>query len=444
MKETEWPARIQLLLDQPRVLVPLLVLLTAALAAAAALAPVTSAPPPPSGSGAYLAPGAAGRPRAPASGDPAASPSGSSAPPRRGEHRPSAAHSGYAWRIETVDPQRVTGYGTSLALDGQDRPRIAYAYNFAHDLRYAAFDGTQWVTETVDTFGTTGIHPSLALDAQNHPRIAYRLGGTDYMDLLYAWTTPDNNGGPWITTTVDTPGDCGGEPSLELDGAGYPRISYNCNNCLMYAHDDGGGWQIEVVACGEGWYGWNSSLALDTQELPHISYQAAWPNQDLMYAWYDGGQWQHETVDSEGMVGYYTSLALDRQDRPRISYYDAGLCALKYAWHDGTAWHLEVVDSGCVVQRGIGTYSSLVLDAQDHPHISYYDDAHYELRYAYFDGTRWLTETVDTGGIGTGAYTSLALDAQGRPHISYLGNYNLRYARLIELPYTVFLPRIER
>jgi hypothetical protein len=51
---------------------------------------------------------------------------------------------------------------------------------------------------------------------------------------------------------------------------------------------------------------------------------------------------------------------------------------------------------------------------------------------------------VDTGGIGTGANTSLALDAQGRPHISYRGNDCLRYARLIDLPYTVFLPRVER
>jgi hypothetical protein len=102
------------------------------------------------------------------------------------------------------------------------------------------------------------------------------------------------------------------------------------------------------------------------------------------------------------------------------------------------------VESGHVAQWGIGQYTSLVLDAADHPHISYFDEAHYELRYAYFDGTRWLTETVDTGDYLTGAYTSLALDAQGRPHISYRGNDCLRYARLIELSYTIFVPRVER
>ena len=401
MEENALFAHFPQWLRQPRVLVPLLLLLATTLIVGAVLA--ATAPPPsstPAPGGAYPAPGGAARPRAQSTGatnDPAALPSASAAPPPRVELRPSAARPGYAWLIATVDPQMYTGYGTSLALDGQERPRIAY-----------------------------------------------RIAGTDYKDLLYAWTGPDINGGPWFTTTVDTPGDCGIDPSLELDGAGDPRISYNCNNCLLYAHDDGSGWQIETVACGEGWYGWCTSLELDSQGHPRISYLAGWPVSDLMYAWYDGVQWQHETIDSQGIVGLYTSLALDSQDQPRISYYDDDSCALKYAWHDGTAWHLEIVDSGCVNQRGIGKYTSLALDAQDHPHISYYDDAHYELRYAHFDGTRWLTETVDTGGYLTGAYTSLALDAQGRPHISYLGNRYLRHAHLIELPYAVFLPRVER
>jgi hypothetical protein len=436
MNEKAWSARIPSLLCQPRVLVPLLVLLTAALVVGVVL--TSGAPPPPSapaGVASYPAPGAAARPPAPAPGDPAG-------PPPRVELRPSAAQPGYVWLITTVDPQMYTGAGTSLALDAQDRPHIAYQYALAYDLRYASFDGARWVTKTVDTFGITGVLPSLALDDQDRPRIAYRISGS-YMDLLYAWTGPDIASGPWVTTTVDTPGDCGIDPSLVLDGAGYPRISYNCNSCLMYAHDDGSGWQIETVTCGEGWYGWNSSLELDSQGYPHISYLAGWPISDLMYAWHDGAQWQHETIDSQGSVGLYTSLALDRQDHPHISYYDDSAYALKYAWHDGTTWHLEVVDSGHVGQEGIGKYTSLVLDAADHPHISYFDDAHNELRYAHFDGTRWLVETVDAGYAGFN--TSLALDAQGRPHISYRGNrYYLRYARLIELPYAVFLPRVER
>jgi hypothetical protein len=356
-------------------------------------------------------------------------------------HR-SAAQPGYAWLIETVDPQPYTGVGTSLALDGQDRPHIAYEYAYG-GLRYAAFDGTRWHTATVDGFGPTGIGPSLALDAAGRPHIAYRLDG-DYMDLLYA----DFVGTRWLTETVESAGDAGGFSSLVLDAQGYPHVSDNRDSCLIYASriaparglEANPAWQVETVACGSGWYGWNTSLKLDAQGRPRISYQAGWPNGDLMYAWHDGAQWHIELVDSQGETGYHTSLALDSQGHPHISYYDDTLKALKYAWHDGITWHIEIVDTG-----GVGSDCSLALDAAGHPHISYYDETHYDLRYASFDGTRWLTETVDAVGDYTGQHTSLALDSQGRPHISYRGSmYWLRYARLVALPYTVFLPWIER
>jgi hypothetical protein len=434
-------------LRQPRFIVLVaLLLLTAALIGIAAMTPAENAPPPgPVPAGVYPAPGGAAMPmplaqatgRIPA---PNTSPPNVSLAPPRVELRPSTTSPGYAWLLETVDPQPYSGYGTSLALDGQDRPHIAYKYAVASDLRYASFDGARWVTQTVDAFGLTGTGPSLVLDATDRPHIAYRISGS-YMDLLYARTgSADTDGVFWITTTVDTPGDAGIDPSLVVDAAGNPHISYNRNSCLMYASYDSSSWQIETVACGTGWYGWFTSLELDALGYPRISYQASWPTDDLLYAWYDGAQWQHELVEGAGMVGYYTSLELDAQGRPHISYYDDTLQALKYAWHDGTAWHITIVDGG-----GVGTYSSLVLDAADHPHISYHDKAHYGLRYAYFDGTRWFTETVDAEGDYTGLNTSLALDAAGRPHISYRGSiYWLRYAHMIKLPYLVFLPWIER
>jgi hypothetical protein len=66
----------------------------------------------------------------------------------------------------------------------------------------------------------------------------------------------------------------------------------------------------------------------------------------------------------------------------------------------------------------VGGFTSLALDADDHPHISYYDYSNDDLKYARYDGAAWQIETVDSDGM-VGTYTSLVLDAAGWPHISY-------------------------
>ena len=202
-------------------------------------------------------------------------------------------------------------------------------------------------------------------------------------------------------------------------------------------------WHTETVGKSE-WILTYPSLALDSNGNPHIS----WGNIEncLMYASRNGTGWHIQTVDKSTFedlgnasliaVGRYSSLAIDSKGYPHISYsnytrfgMNSYLSDLKYAWWNGTAWNIQKVDSGKA-----GECCSLVLDSNDRPHICYFQfgDSKGKLIYATQTGTNWTFETVDSVyDDNDGTYdTSIALDSAGRPHICYLPlrHSNLKYA----------------
>ena len=125
-------------------------------------------------------------------------------------------------------------------------------------------------------------------------------------------------------------------------------------------------------------------LAVDLPTgFARISYVAA-TTQKVRYAAYNGATWTIEDVDGIGQVGSYdaTSLRLDSNGNPHISYYNATAGALMYASKTGASWVVDTVDT----QGDVGGYSSLVLDDQDRPVISYYDATNQALKIAYGPG----------------------------------------------------------
>ncbi len=141
---------------------------------------------------------------------------------------------------------------------------------------------------------------------------------------------------------------------------------------------------------------------------------------------YAVSNWEIGIIDNSGNVYNNISTAFDSNNYPHISYQDftnnLTNSNLKYAYYDGTHWIYETVDSN----GKVGSYSAIALDENNYPHISYYDQTNDTLKYAYFDGTTWHRETVDSGGL----FTSLALDKNNLPHIGYhdFDNRSLKYA----------------
>ena len=152
--------------------------------------------------------------------------------------------------------------------------------------------------------------------------------------------------------------------------------------------------------------------------------------------------WNTQQVDgSEDMVGEYTSIALDSDGYAHISYYDQENGELKHAKWTGSSWSIFVVDDGGVSNDVVGLYTSIALDDNDNPHISYYDATNQDLKYAYFNPTAlpaWNSAAVDQNG-NVGEYTSIAMNSSDAPHISYYdtSNGNLKYATLWSGTWTI-------
>ena len=373
------------------------------------------------------------------------------------------------WHIQTIyDTDSTVPSSSSLALDTAGWPHISYSDNVT--LKYAYQDATGWYTQIVDS-NVNGKYLSLALDGAGHPHISYSAYGSDtlkhaYRDAigdwhpltvgsvgvsikgLYSSLALDNAGYPhisyydpinrdlqyayqdvtgWYTQTLDSIGSVGEGTSLVLNSDGFSHISYfdTSNSTQKYIYQDESGWHIQSLSPNSGsraGFIHLSSLALDADGYPHISYIYASSYYKLQYAYQDATGWYTQTLDSSGSVGQHVSLAVDTSGYPHISYYDSDHRDLKYAFKNVAGWHIQTLDSGGTV----GEYTSLALDTEGYPHISYFDGTNFELKYIYQDSSGWYTQTIDGGGVDT----SLILDANNYPHISYQdGGYQvLKYA----------------
>ena len=79
-----------------------------------------------------------------------------------------------------------------------------------------------------------------------------------------------------------------------------------------------------------------SKSNINSKHLDYLDYKSILP------VTFDNG-WNIEIVDSEFNVGLYSSLALDSNDSPHILYYDGHNCDLKYAFMNGSEWTVKLL-----------------------------------------------------------------------------------------------------
>ena len=320
-----------------------------------------------------------------------------------------------AWRIEMVDEADIGD--TSIALDSTDCPHIAYldGNECPNVLRYARRDPGQWHIELVDDqYDCTGYANSIALNSLDRPCISY--GYTTYTEgVRYAeW-----NGSQWKIRGLSH-GFSHNDTSLALDSLDRPHVAFSNVN-LNYGYWDGASWQLQWF---DDSYCDYVSIALDSYDRPHIAYHYFdGPSDSLIYTYWNGSTWIVYTLDNWHGQGYceVVSIALDSTDTIHIAYHKDEKLYYIYDFGDP-----EVVDN----QGYVGREANLALDSLGRPHICYFDADNDTVKYAHWDGSEWLVETVaQTDGNWYG-YASIALDSLDLPHISYSGiNDYLMYAR---------------
>jgi subtilisin family serine protease len=148
--------------------------------------------------------------------------------------------------------------------------------------------------------------------------------------------------------------------------------------------------------------------ALDSQGVLHAAFYDT-TSGDLMYATRDAdGLWSTpRVIDSRGDVGAQLSIAVSPTGKVGIGYFDVTNTAIKWAGFDGFRWLVRTLDS----DKHVGTSPSVGFDIDGNAYVAYQRRTGGYLRLASLDSDtgRWTRRTID-GGTGADVAWNLSLD----------------------------------
>ncbi|UCD04353.1 MAG: right-handed parallel beta-helix repeat-containing protein [Candidatus Woesearchaeota archaeon] len=231
----------------------------------------------------------------------------------------------------------------------------------------------------------------------------------------YAYDVENDRMCPYSTTEiVASNGDVGQKSSIAIDSNNVKHISYYnyTDSDLGYCNGTYGNWDCETVE-SNGVVGSQSSIAVDSNNNIHISYFQD-TNDNLGYCNGTYGNWDCETVRSIGFGGTFTSIAIDQYDNVYISYTNSTNADLGYCNGTYGNWDCEHVDT----TNNVGYYSSIAIDLDDVVHISHCDFTNQNLRYCNNSGGSWSCDNIETTDF-VGYFSSIAIDSNDNVHISH-------------------------
>lgn len=286
------------------------------------------------------------------------------------------------WFSMRVDAP-CNGY-SSMVLDSQGRPHVSYIEYGTGKLKYAMWDGARWTNQVIHvTSRLIEYYTSIALDLNDRPIIAYYevldAESPEYSLRLRSvhWT-----GSLWEMHTVDSAQGSGKFNSIATSPDGHLSIGYanvkDENASLRYAYWNGTAWKPEILAGQhQAYYCRSVAMIVDSSNTPHMTYADVAAHQ-IRYATRRNGQWTFEVVAPVVREGYpdRNGIALDEAGNPYISFYDAGAGMLKVAHRLGKQWLTEVVDND------FAGFTSSIRISHGEVFVIYYDSMNNSLRCA--------------------------------------------------------------
>jgi hypothetical protein len=314
---------------------------------------------------------------------------------------PSLVNADVTWDIQVVsgDASFIGNGYCPIKVDSDGNPHIAYS-----DLpgwAYVSWNGSGWDNQKL----RCGFVHDLALDAFGNPHITY--GRLEYA----TW-----NKMQWDFQTITT--DYTIYSSLALDSFGNPHVAYTVGDKLKYASPNDTNWTTQIVDTENNLHYDRVSLALDSNDTPHIMYYTAPPVSVKLAVW-KNSSWTIETILDSLTLSEFGNMVLDSNDKPHFicttGHFDGPfLSNILYVSWDGSKWNAQTAATNI----SLSNIGFLALGPDDYPHIVYTTNSE-QLVYTRWTSTTWENHTVDTQRI---IYKPcyIAVDSNGNPHISYL------------------------
>jgi hypothetical protein len=302
-------------------------------------------------------------------------------------------------RAGIAEPGDDVGWDTDIVTDSNGYARISYFDRTNGDLKYAAFDGSQFNIHTVDDVGFTGQYTSMVLDGEGKPIIAYMTAwdeGNSYLKIVWATTTNPTVATDWkaayIVDQVVVP--CEGDncdsgvsnfngvpvgvglySSLGLYSDNTPAVAYydSLNGNLKFTYYNSGtdSFNAPQILAGEddqgqdtGDLGTDLSMFITDSDDVHLVYIDA-DLGDLYHLEFAGRSTSGAAValidagsrDANGdpvdlgseigelhWVGNFAKIVVDDMSTPRVAYQDGTNLDMVYAeQNQGGVWEKEII-----------------------------------------------------------------------------------------------------